>query len=154
MKNAGKIWLFLAVLVVGIVLFYNLYYSPASISVENHRPTNFRDTPYTVTIDSLAPRCGVYTDHYFTDMEKMTLSGRLWADSVEGRLGEVKISLYQAGIDDPIDSCTLNEENRIVELSHTFNSVHDDASYYLRIDNRNEKSLFVTRSVSLDLIIQ
>jgi len=154
MKNLNKIWIFLAILVVGIVLFYNLYYSPASISVGNPRPTTFRDTPYTVAMDTLAPRCGMYTDHYFTNLETMTISGTLWTDSLEGRLGQVKISLYQVGIEDPIDSCTVSEENRGTELSHTFVSLAPNASYYLRVDNRNEKSLFVTRNVSFDLNIQ
>lgn len=152
--------LLVCVLIVGMgIILFKVKFRPDSspISADDistssliaSRPTSSHKTPYTMAPENLEEGSGMYSQFYFAPTEEtLQISGSLWESGTpDGAARKVKILLFQAGLDDNIDSFTTDEFSRTTDVSHTFQSLDPNAYYYFRIDNLTGNSLFTDRFV-------
>lgn len=102
------------------------------------RPTSSHPTPYTMKVDGLSTKSGTYSEYYFApdQEEALHISGSLQVDGASDHAEcRIKILLFQIGIEDNIDSFTVDSSGGSLPLSHAFTGLNSNAFYYLRIDN-------------------
>lgn len=113
-------------------------------------PHSSHQAPYTMAVENLSPKSGVYSEYYFApnEDEELQISVSLReSGTIDGAPRKVKILLFQIGIDDNIDSFTINDFSGSTQLSHTFTGLEANSHYFLRLDNLSGSTRFSGRLV-------
>ena len=107
------------------------------VQTESAVPTSVIATPYFMDIADLPEQAGVYSAYYFAPSDgALQISGTL-QESGDGGACQISILLFQVGIEDNIDRCTVDfQESGTV--AYAFTGLDPDAHYFLRVDNQSD----------------
>lgn len=141
MKKRTLLLLTILILVVCLccVIFHIHNSSPSALPLSSHQ------TPYTMAVENLSSKSGVYSEYYFApnENEELQISVSLRENgTIDGAPRKVKILLFQIGVDDNIDSFTINDFSGSTQLSHTFTGLEANSHYFLRLDNLSGSTCF------------
>lgn len=117
-------------------------------AADGGKPTSTCPTPYSMKVENLPPKKGLFTPYYFAPDADEQLSVSITLQTADGASGQAKILLFQVGLDENIDSFSPEAFRGNVQLSHTFTGLNSEAFYYLRIENTG--SGFLAKEPSLN----
>lgn len=140
--------LFLSILILTVCLCFVIFHirngSSSALPLSSHQ------TPYAMAVENLSPKSGVYSEFYFApnENEELQISVSLReCGTMDGTPREVKILLFQVGMEDNIDSVSTGTFSGSTQLSHTFTGLDPHSHYYLRVDNLSGSTRFSGRFV-------